>query len=772
MAYSTQNGTAISVTSLGVRPDGITNNRAALQAAIDSLYPNGPGALFFPKGTYYWSGTVNVTGNDIGFYGENGTVLISAINEAAKKIHVTGAKRVVFDGLTFNGNRSGTSPVGNQHGFISTINTEEVTIENCNLFNTVGAMIYLGGGTKYATITNNYFTGHFCGIYGYINSGERDSERFLITDNIFGDNWVGDVGESASIKLQTMPSDVFTGFSKSHVISNNVINSNCQMGIEVWCRGRDQVISNNNISKSVWGISLDNQENVSVVGNSIKGVDYMGIECASVCKNVTISANSIDGYTGYLSSESRATQYGLSSSNTTCERITYSNNIVDGCEIGVNVQLTRDTILSSNIIRDCGFSLFYQGASRSQVTNNLFETGTKGNGTAYHIFFDASSHNLSGFHLSDNKFRGRTTDQSIFYYTNSGPNTISDICVENNVTDESTRGGYDIFIGGQTTPLNYVYRNNFGPSGADGSNSIQDASDSSSAYGNTNIFEGISYYGSTTWTVPGSGVTGSNGVWLCVWSGGGGIDNDVRIHAGNYSNNTPSATVGSHYFEAYAHTVPYEGPELSDSLLVMPSVLYNDNVFKEIHTQKHGGAVAHCSIWFRVRNLDTGFSGQSLFFASTRENNLSIPFASYSTPSWAGGTKSLQLDSPDIKTLKLSDGVSIGDATRIYSPSSGILTFEANSIVGLSSIQTSAINASVSFTLAGGGYRYLWSGAANCTGTLPAPSTLSGVELRVKNLSATGSFVLSGLIDYSQNYAVTPMQAITLWSNNSSWLIV
>lgn len=90
----------------------------------------------------------------------------------------------------------------------------------------------------------------------------------------------------------------------------------------------------------------------------------------------------------------------------------------------------------------------------------------------------------------------------------------------------------------------------------------------------------------------------------------------------------------------------------------------------------------------------------------------------------------------------------------------------------LANLRFTNVQQSTSFTFAAGTYRYIWSGAANCTGTLPAASATSGIEFMVKNLSPTGSLVISGLIDYSQNYSLTPQQGITLWSDNTSWLLV
>lgn len=79
------------------------------------------------------------------------------------------------------------------------------------------------------------------------------------------------------------------------------------------------------------------------------------------------------------------------------------------------------------------------------------------------------------------------------------------------------------------------------------------------------------------------------------------------------------------------------------------------------------------------------------------------------------------------------------------------------------------------FTVTGGGqFRYVWSGAAGVTqtGTLASPSALSGYYINVKNITTGSNLLLSGNVDYTQNWTMTAKQAITLWSDNSSWLIV
>lgn len=75
------------------------------------------------------------------------------------------------------------------------------------------------------------------------------------------------------------------------------------------------------------------------------------------------------------------------------------------------------------------------------------------------------------------------------------------------------------------------------------------------------------------------------------------------------------------------------------------------------------------------------------------------------------------------------------------------------------------------FTASGYGARYLWSGVATSwTGTLGTPSTLSGAQMAVVNLSTGAPLFLTGSVFYSLNYTLQPRSSVTLWSEGSTWL--
>lgn len=81
-------------------------------------------------------------------------------------------------------------------------------------------------------------------------------------------------------------------------------------------------------------------------------------------------------------------------------------------------------------------------------------------------------------------------------------------------------------------------------------------------------------------------------------------------------------------------------------------------------------------------------------------------------------------------------------------------------------------NVTGNFTLTGGQFRYVWTGSATWTGTLPSPSTYSGMDFLIKNISSSSALTVSGNVDYGVNYSIPSMQTARLWSDNNSWLLI
>lgn len=116
----------VSVLDFGARGDGVTDDTAAIQAAIDSGAKN----IFLPKGTYVVTTILFNNISDILFRGDGqaNTIVKASVTGAASeptiKVTATSASKVTFEKLCILGNGlSGASGNGNAISFINTAGT-------------------------------------------------------------------------------------------------------------------------------------------------------------------------------------------------------------------------------------------------------------------------------------------------------------------------------------------------------------------------------------------------------------------------------------------------------------------------------------------------------------------------------------------------------------------------------------------------------------------------------------------------------------------------
>ena len=96
-------------------------------------------------------------------------------------------------------------------------------------------------------------------------------------------------------------------------------------------------------------------------------------------------------------------------------------------------------------------------------------------------------------------------------------------------------------------------------------------------------------------------------------------------------------------------------------------------------------------------------------------------------------------------------------------------------ITAAGTARTPILNVTGNFTITGlGQWGYSWNGGAGVygTGTIASPLVLSGYQITVKNRSTAGYLLVSGNIDYDTNYTVTPLSAVCLWADGTSWLTI
>jgi hypothetical protein len=135
------------VKDFGAAGDGVTDDRAAIQAAIDDARATRKAGVFFPAGTYRvsrasgpgerWSLDLNdVTDFTVAGEGPASVVKLVDTSQATSDWHVFilrgQARRVLFTDLVVDGNRTGlTAPNEQSHGIEVEAGTEDLVISRC-----------------------------------------------------------------------------------------------------------------------------------------------------------------------------------------------------------------------------------------------------------------------------------------------------------------------------------------------------------------------------------------------------------------------------------------------------------------------------------------------------------------------------------------------------------------------------------------------------------------------------------------------------------------
>ena len=152
------------VRDFGAVGDGITDDRAAIQAAVDNAVATPQGGIFFPAGTYRVSRatapgrfcSIDLNGvQDFMVMGEGPKSVVKLVNTTARTgdWHVfrtrNNCRRVVFTDLVIDGNRTGlTKPDQQSHGIEVGPGTEDLVIDRCILRECFGDGVRLLGSNQ------------------------------------------------------------------------------------------------------------------------------------------------------------------------------------------------------------------------------------------------------------------------------------------------------------------------------------------------------------------------------------------------------------------------------------------------------------------------------------------------------------------------------------------------------------------------------------------------------------------------------------------------
>ncbi len=258
----------------GAAGDGTTDDRAAIQAAIDGAEAAGGGIVFVPHGKF-------AVDPGVGLHLKNKTYLMGAgrssvlivpngANTTGNMVKVESKTDVIVAHLMLDGNRSQQSSGTNYGLFVSGSDNCRVTNVWTNNFTGVGNHVYDCDGVTISDCiaTNNFYHGFECEqARGCVWKGNRG----------YGNDRHG---------IFVSPGEIGGSGSKGNSIIGNSFDANGQYGIAIGVAAAPgseslasgNIIAHNSVRNNAhYGISLYHQDGTIMVGNAIEGNGYFGV---------------------------------------------------------------------------------------------------------------------------------------------------------------------------------------------------------------------------------------------------------------------------------------------------------------------------------------------------------------------------------------------------------------------------------------------------------------------------------------------------------------
>ena len=448
-------GDTVSVKDFGAVGDGVTDDTAAIQAAID--YGSSLNKAVLVEDTHKLNSNLVAKSNTglVSSTGKGKFILaasVTAVDQTAALDNFV-VDNITFDGQTLND----TQAFGLEFG-----STTNVEVNNCTFLNlsngaeaspSAGYAVILKDATTFK-ILNNYVSGGYRSIT-VINSKEGIISKNIIEDIGLDspDRGVGQIG----ILIWGNSAETGDGISRDVIVSDNVVKNIIDNGIRITSQKYNDVEVPANTGLV---------ERVTVTGNIVDGT---GVDCfrlagdyitciGNTAKNPTnscyrtngakylvIANNVADSRTNTFPAISTDVNYGvhvsLSFDNSVAQSVIISNNIITGAlfKAGINISGNTsplreaiDLNISNNIINGVGTlhttagqSLSLFRAKQGIVTGNRITSSESG------IYLS----NTDNIVVTDNMIRDCGTGTVGIEETSSTDIFIRDNALRNNPTN-------------------------------------------------------------------------------------------------------------------------------------------------------------------------------------------------------------------------------------------------------------------------------------------------------------------------------------------------
>jgi parallel beta-helix repeat protein len=313
----------ISVKDFGAVGDGVTDDTASIQTAIDSL--SAGDCLYFPDGTYlttgiYLSGT-SQNKTRLSFVSDSAVIQLADGVTDKNVAELVSGERYLIRGLTFKGNKGTVSPPGTDLsyryynglyvGAVAGKTLNSVRVENCQFVSNayVGLMAGSGPvqpanilpGVDGLTVTGCTFIGNEVGVAGGVQRNVAYTGNVLLSNDIYGilidiDSYSVSVTGNTVNQLDLGGTNAcLFAYNADYVSFVGNTCTNGKLGILLQAGANFcTVVGNTCVSQSISGIRLDSASYNTVESNTIRECGQYGISVANSSVFSNINNNVID----------------------------------------------------------------------------------------------------------------------------------------------------------------------------------------------------------------------------------------------------------------------------------------------------------------------------------------------------------------------------------------------------------------------------------------------------------------------------------------------
>ena len=384
-----------SVKDYGAVGDGVTDDTAAIQAALDAETN-----VFFPAGTYIVSDALLITQSFSTLLGCEGAWIKLAAGTYTETnfyiFYATGLNHVSLERINIDGNRASvTASVSSGSAAICLNNCNYSSVTQCKVRNYIGGASGLNACIAFTNSSYDYtISGNFCYMdsydisYGAVGGIFCQGGRGTVTGNVV--KYLNDIG----IVVNGAGSHMFS-------IGNNIVASCHGGGIAVEEGAYNVTVTGNRVLGTVdgYGIAVlwigapsSRSHAINISGNSVH--DFTGTGVLVGIRVYYSDYVNVEGNVIYNLSKDNAASSLLSLANVT--NCTAKNNIMYDCTYGINLATSvTETVVSENVINNTTYAINVSGTiTNVMVDNNLIKTCTTG--------INNSGATVSGLKVRDN----------------------------------------------------------------------------------------------------------------------------------------------------------------------------------------------------------------------------------------------------------------------------------------------------------------------------------------------------------------------------------